>query len=287
MNRQFFSGNTLEQAILAAARHHGLDPERVAYTQREKKHGFVNIRRRVVIEVDPGAPELPEGARSDGEAGLDVQAPQQEGRQRSVDSGRRYEPRPARRPERRDGGRWPAAQPEEPFPGANWQGEKLSWAESGEEDSAHDSDRQLKAIEESVDEISKLLAVPVVPSIRRDGEGYEVDLEGPESGTLRDHRGSGLAAIEHLLPRMVRGLSGHGIPCRVDSEGFRAAHEGKLARLALATAEDVRHELEERRLEPMNPADRRVVHIALADFPGVITESEGHGFMKRVRIIPT
>ena len=57
MERTFFSGNTLEQAVLAAARHHGLDPERVAYTLRDKKHGFLNIRRNVVITVDPAAPE--------------------------------------------------------------------------------------------------------------------------------------------------------------------------------------------------------------------------------------
>ena len=62
MERQFFSGNTVEQAVLAAARHYGLDPDRVAYTLREKKHGFVIVRRRVVIEVDPDVPEQPEGA---------------------------------------------------------------------------------------------------------------------------------------------------------------------------------------------------------------------------------
>ena len=57
MERQFFSGNTLEQAVMAAARHFGLEPEQVAYTPRDKKHGFLSIRRRVVIEVDPSAPE--------------------------------------------------------------------------------------------------------------------------------------------------------------------------------------------------------------------------------------
>ena len=57
MKRQFFSGNTLEQAVMLAARHFGIDPERVAYTLREKKHGFIKVRRRVMIEVDATAPE--------------------------------------------------------------------------------------------------------------------------------------------------------------------------------------------------------------------------------------
>ncbi|RMH16181.1 MAG: hypothetical protein D6696_18770, partial [Acidobacteria bacterium] len=61
MSRKFFSGGTLEQAVLAAARHYGIEPERVAYTQRDKRSGFLNLRRKVVIEVDPAAPERPPG----------------------------------------------------------------------------------------------------------------------------------------------------------------------------------------------------------------------------------
>ena len=56
MSRKFFSGTTLEQAVLAAARHYAIDPERVAYTTRDKRHGFVNVRKKFVIEVDPNAP---------------------------------------------------------------------------------------------------------------------------------------------------------------------------------------------------------------------------------------
>ena len=38
--------------------------------------------------------------------------------------------------------------------------------------------------------------------------------------------------------------------------------------------------------EPMNPQDRRVVHLALAKFPGVVTKSDGEGEARRVQIIP-
>ena len=36
----------------------------------------------------------------------------------------------------------------------------------------------------------------------------------------------------------------------------------------------------------MNPADRRVIHMTLADDPGVVTESEGEGYFKRVSVRP-
>ncbi|MCA9625162.1 MAG: RNA-binding protein, partial [Myxococcales bacterium] len=38
--------------------------------------------------------------------------------------------------------------------------------------------------------------------------------------------------------------------------------------------------------EPMSAQDRRVVHLALAKFPGVVTKSEGKGATRRVQIIP-
>ena len=53
--RRFFSGATLEQAIANAARHYDVDPARLAYREREKKHGFLQRRRGVVVEVNPSA----------------------------------------------------------------------------------------------------------------------------------------------------------------------------------------------------------------------------------------
>jgi spoIIIJ-associated protein len=48
----------------------------------------------------------------------------------------------------------------------------------------------------------------------------------------------------------------------------------------------VRRKGRPRMLEPMNPADRRIVHMTLADDPGVVTESSGDGYFKRVSIRP-
>ncbi|MFY9824563.1 MAG: hypothetical protein WAM82_24515, partial [Thermoanaerobaculia bacterium] len=55
--RRFFSGDSLQQAIIQAANYFNLDPDWVAYKSLEKRHGFLKTRRKVVIEVDPDNPK--------------------------------------------------------------------------------------------------------------------------------------------------------------------------------------------------------------------------------------
>ena len=56
-SRRFFAGSTLPQALMAAARYHGLSPEDLAYRLRDKRHGFVTRTRRFIVEIDPAAPQ--------------------------------------------------------------------------------------------------------------------------------------------------------------------------------------------------------------------------------------
>ena len=161
----------------------------------------------------------------------------------------------------------------------------MSWhgaASPAVEDELPDSE----AIERSLEEILSLLGLQLEMTIRRGGEGFEIELSGEDGDALLSREGALLDAIEHLLPRMVRGLAGHPVACRLDSGGFRAAHRREMRELAERAAEEVRRDLQSQVLEPMNPADRRLVHLALAEDPTVQTRSEGGGFLKRVRISP-
>jgi spoIIIJ-associated protein len=72
----------------------------------------------------------------------------------------------------------------------------------------------------------------------------------------------------------------------VDSGGYRKAREEEIAEIARRTAEKARSRGEECVLSPLNPYERRLVHLALKEFPGVETRSLGDGFLKRVAIIP-
>lgn len=113
----------------------------------------------------------------------------------------------------------------------------------------------------------------------------EVEVEGPDSDLLLDRRGEALNALQYLLNRIVyRGHKGKKI--HVDSGGYRKVREEEIAEIARRTAEKAKARGEECVLSPLNPYERRLVHLALKEFPGVETRSLGDGFLKRVAIIP-
>jgi spoIIIJ-associated protein len=72
----------------------------------------------------------------------------------------------------------------------------------------------------------------------------------------------------------------------VDAEGYRSRRDNSLATMAQRLGRQAVEEGKIITFEPMNPRDRRVVHLALAKFEGVITRSDGEGDDRRVQIIP-
>lgn len=86
----------------------------------------------------------------------------------------------------------------------------------------------------------------------------------------------------HLKARLKR-----NVPVVVDVGGRWAAHRQALVELACRLAERALREQKKVRLDPMPAEDRRIVHSALSDFPGVKTYSVGRGAGRRVVIEPT
>ena len=72
----------------------------------------------------------------------------------------------------------------------------------------------------------------------------------------------------------------------IDVEGYRSRREQSLQQLADRMAKQALKTGQRQTLEPMSPADRRLIHIALRDFEGVTTESAGEEPRRKVVIIP-
>lgn len=117
-----------------------------------------------------------------------------------------------------------------------------------------------------------------------DGKIY-VELSSPESGLIIGKRGATLDALQFLVNLMIDGKTRHGRKILIDIESYRDKREMSLVRLAKSQAAIVTKTGRSKLLEPMNPYERRIVHMALQEDNRVFTRSEGNGNYKKVRII--
>jgi len=119
-------------------------------------------------------------------------------------------------------------------------------------------------------------------------EAIELAVTGSELGLLVGQKGVTLNALQELTRTVVqREADGAKTErLRVDVGGYRERRRAALEEFARKIAADVLDSDGEKVLEPMGPADRKVVHDALSDFDGVETGSEGEEPRRRVVIRP-
>jgi len=111
-----------------------------------------------------------------------------------------------------------------------------------------------------------------------------LDITGEDLGILIGRRGYTLSALQYLVNLMVtRKLNGQ-VLTSVDVERYKRRREESLHNLALRMADRVKQTGRSITLEPMPAAERRIVHLALADDPQVITSSIGYGEARKVGI---
>lgn len=109
-----------------------------------------------------------------------------------------------------------------------------------------------------------------------------------ELGLLIGRRGETLGALQYLLNVITRhhyGEANHVFA--VDVEGYKRRRERSLVEMARRIAAEVRDTGDVITLEPMKPAERRIVHLTLSEEPGVTTESVGSGNERQVEVLPT
>ena len=120
-----------------------------------------------------------------------------------------------------------------------------------------------------------------------DSGGPVIDITGDDSGLLIGRRGETLRALQFLVNLAVRNsLGGEGVRVILDVERYRERRHNSLHEMALRVADRVANTGRAISLEPMPAAERRVIHMALADHPGVRTESTGFGESRQVTVAP-
>ncbi len=113
-----------------------------------------------------------------------------------------------------------------------------------------------------------------------------LDITGDDLAVLIGRHGKTLDAIQFLISSITAHTIGYRFPVVVDVEGYKSRQREKLESLAYSSAKRALSQDRSVKLRPMSPYERRIVHIALRDYDGVTTESEGEGSSRRVVIIP-
>lgn len=109
---------------------------------------------------------------------------------------------------------------------------------------------------------------------------------GEDLGALIGKYGQTIEAVQYLVNLIASRQNEDFEKVSIDIEGYRDRRERSLEELATRMARKVRQDGKSVTLEPMLPSERRIIHMALSDDPGVRTYSQGEEPMRKVIISP-
>ena len=143
---------------------------------------------------------------------------------------------------------------------------------------------------ETISEVTRILRELLVAAelrvevVSRGDLSFE--LTGDDLPHLLARHGEGLEGLQTLVGRIAGKKLGKPVFPHVDAQGFRERRQEMIEQSARKQAERVKLSGRKVLLDPMSPADRRLVHLSLSTDEQVETRSEGEGFYKRVAILP-
>jgi spoIIIJ-associated protein len=137
-----------------------------------------------------------------------------------------------------------------------------------------------------VQNVVNAMGLTLTPRVEETPEGTHINLEGEDGGVLVRRGGEGLQALQHLVATAFRRQLGDDNRILVDCNGFRRDKDAELKQMAKFIAGKVRTNGIPQEMGPLNPYERRIVHLTIAEDTGVSSESIGDAFMKTVIISP-
>jgi spoIIIJ-associated protein len=139
-------------------------------------------------------------------------------------------------------------------------------------------------IVEFLDRFTAALGVRATVGVEDTADGPRINLEGDDVELLVRHRGEPLKALQHVVDTAFARRLPENQRVFVDALGYRKGKDTELRQMARFLAEKAKQSGLDQQLGPLNPYERRLVHLAVAEVPGVTTESVGDAFSKTVLI---
>ena len=144
----------------------------------------------------------------------------------------------------------------------------------------------MSAQEQVADFVSKVvkeMGLNLEAQVETTSDGTRINLAGDDAEALLARRGEGLQALQHLVDSAFRKLLGDQ-RLLVDCMDFRRGKDNELRQMAKFLAEKAKTSGIEQSIGPLNAYERRLVHLAVAEIPGVTSESIGDAAVKTVTI---
>ncbi len=128
------------------------------------------------------------------------------------------------------------------------------------------------------------LGIATSIEVEQSGDGPRINITGDEAELLVRHRGEPLKALQHVVDMAFGRSTTEDKRVFIDALAYRKGKDVELRQMARLLAERVKSTGVDQQLGPLNPYERRLVHMAVAEVPGVATESIGDAFSKTVHI---
>jgi spoIIIJ-associated protein len=139
-------------------------------------------------------------------------------------------------------------------------------------------------ITEFVQHAVNAMGLALTATIEETPAATRINLEGEDGGILIRRSGEGLQALQHIVATAFRRQLGDDNRIVIDCNGYRRDKDAELRQMALFMAEKARTSGTPQEMGPLNPYERRIVHLTVAEDPRVSSESIGDAFMKTVII---
>ena len=139
-------------------------------------------------------------------------------------------------------------------------------------------------IVEFLERVTLALGIRTPVDVEETPDGPRLNLSGEDAELLARHRGEPIKALQHIVDMAFGRALADERRIFVDALAYRKGKDIELRQMAKLLAEKVKMSGVDQQLGPLNPYERRIVHMAVAEVPGVTTESVGDAFSKTVLI---
>lgn len=136
-------------------------------------------------------------------------------------------------------------------------------------------------------ELGKMLTLMGMESeivIGEENGKTKLEIVGDHIEALQERDGQALDGLQYLLRKIVSNTLPERAMFVIDAGGFRESRRTELQELAVRLADEVKEKSVTRTIPPLNPSERRIVHMALQDDTSIRSRSVGSGLFKKILI---